>query len=71
MPKADRVKKFRNDSVDEIDTSDMEAYLTGQPKKRHPLTQKQAAHIIASEISKGKMDISMLRDPEMKGAFDF
>jgi hypothetical protein len=30
LSKSDRVKKFRNDSVDEIDTSDMEAYLTGK-----------------------------------------
>lgn len=71
MSKADRIKKFRNDSVDEVDTSDMEAYLTGTPKKRHPLTQKQAANIIASEISKGNLHPRELRDPSMRGPFDF
>jgi hypothetical protein len=41
IPKADRVKKFRNDSVDEIDTSDMEAYLTGQLRKDIPLPRSK------------------------------
>jgi hypothetical protein len=49
----------------------MEAYLTGKTQKRHPLTQKQAANIIASQISKGHLSVDMLKDPEMRGAFDF
>ena len=63
IPKADRLKQFRNDSVDEIDTSDMEAYLTGKSNKRYPISKAQAEEVISSQIIKGQLDTECLEDP--------
>lgn len=65
------MKQFRNDSVDEIDTSDMEAYLTGKPNKRYPLSKAQVEEVISSQIIKGQLDTECTEDPKMQGIFDF
>jgi hypothetical protein len=41
------------------------------PKKRHPMTTRQAANILASEVSKGYFDENDLNLAEEKGPFDF
>jgi hypothetical protein len=37
MTKEERLSKYRNDSVDEIDTSEMEEFMNKTSGKRHPL----------------------------------
>jgi hypothetical protein len=37
MTKEERLSKYRNDSVDEVDTSEMEEFMNKTSGKRHPL----------------------------------
>ena len=37
IPKEERLQRFRNDSVDEVDTTDLENWCLLEPKKRKPV----------------------------------
>jgi hypothetical protein len=58
MSKEERLSKYRNDSVDEIDTSEMEDFMNKTEGKRHPLDQKKAIKHFAQAISAGVIDPS-------------
>jgi hypothetical protein len=65
MTKEERLSKFRNDSVDEIDTSEMEDFMNKTEGKRHPLDNKKAIKHFAEAISSGLINPSQFLEHEI------
>ena len=51
MPKAERLEKYRNDSVDEVDTTDLENWAL---KARYPRKKYDTDPELAKRVARGK-----------------
>jgi len=64
MSKEERISKFRKDDIDEIDTTEMEYYLT----KRHPLISagEKLDNMVETMVSIGAVKFSDYHDEQFE-----